>query len=74
MGSRYGGHPVLTRAIQEGFWEGLDVLLDFNADVNTRDLNGRSPLYHVVKANRLHFVTRMLELNADPNVTSECLL
>jgi len=44
------------------------LLLDCGAQVDARDIRGRTPLLHAAGAFRLDFVELLLEAGADPNV------
>ena len=48
----------------------LELLLDNDAEVNTKDIDGNSPLHDAVMKNNLVFVEMLLKMGADPDVAN----
>ncbi len=59
---------ALETAADGGWVEVVDLLLDQDADANTIDNDGRTPLYHAVIAGQHEAVSMLLKAGADPNL------
>lgn len=62
----YGFTPLIQAAIMNDTDKG-EILLEYGADANLRDLTGGSALHWTSENNNLAFTRLLLENNADPN-------
>ena len=70
MNKDIGGRTPLGRAAEEGYEEGVLLLLKHGADPNALDRGGYSPLHCAAYAGEAGIARLLLEAGADPNLVS----
>lgn len=58
------GATALSLAAQSGFYESAKCLLQFNADVNASDIEGKTPLHKACESQSITIIELLLEHNA----------
>ncbi|KAI1639058.1 ankyrin repeat-containing domain protein [Biscogniauxia mediterranea] len=64
------GETILTKAIQNKMCKKVlvDAILDYGADANCKNKEGKTPLFEAITAGRVDIVTSLLNHGANPNL------
>ena len=64
-----GFTPLFVAIIQRNY-EIFDILAGSNANIDTQDINGNTPLIYVIQDNNLSVANKLLELGANVNTVN----
>lgn len=66
--------PIFFKALEQGNYEIIELLLQNGMDVNKKDLNGDTPLLYAISMDDLKLVKLLIKYKADVNVVNDFII